>query len=145
MNTISEIEVSYNPHRIVDYQISDSRKTYELMLTQWNWQTIEMLEEVKVVFLNRNQRVIGIYNLAKGGISSCTVDIRIVLGIALKSLATGIILVHNHPSGNLQPSQSDKEITKNLKEACNMVHIALADHVIITKDGYFSFADEGIL
>lgn len=145
MNLISEIEVSYNPHRIADYKISNSSKTYELMLSQWNWKEIEMLEEVKVIFLNRNNIVIGIYNLAKGGISQCTVDIRIILAVALKSLSTSIILVHNHPSGNLQPSQSDKEITQNLKEACKMVQIALIDHLIITKENYYSFADEGIL
>lgn len=145
MNVISEIEVSYNPQRIADYKISDSSKTYELILSQWNWKEIEMLEEVKVIFLNRNNIVIGIYNLAKGGISQCTVDIRIILGIALKSLSTSIILVHNHPSGNLQPSQSDKEITKNLKEACKTVQIALIDHLIITKENYYSFADEGLL
>ena len=104
-----------------------------------------MLEEVKVIFLNRNNIVIGVYHLAKGGISACTVDIRIILGIALKSLSTSIILVHNHPSGNLQPSQSDKEITKNLKEAGKLVQIALIDHLIITKENYYSFADEGIL
>ena len=145
MNVISEIEVSYNPQRIVEYQISDSSKTYELILSQWNWKEIEMLEEVKLIFLNRNNIVIGIYNLAKGGISQCTVDIRIILAVALKSLSTSIILVHKHPSGNLQPSQSDKEITKNLKEACKMVQIALIDHLIITKENYYSFADEGIL
>ncbi len=145
MNVISEIEVSYNPHRIADYKISNSSKTYELILSQWNWKEIEMLEEVKVIFLNRNNIVIGIYNLAKGGISQCTVDIRIILAVALKSLSTSIILVHNHPSGNLQPSQSDKEITKNLKEACKLVQIALIDHLIITKENYYSFADEGIL
>ena len=145
MNLISEIEVSYNPHRIADYKISDSSKTYELILSQWNWKEIEMLEEVKVIFLNKNNIVIGVYNLAKGGISQCTVDIRIILAVALKSLSTSIILVHNHPSGNLQPSQSDKEITKNLKEACKMVQIALIDHLIITKENYYSFADEGIL
>lgn len=145
MNLISEIEVSYNPHRIADYKISNSRELFELVLSQWNWKEIEMLEEVKVIFLNRNNIVIGIYNLAKGGISQCTVDIRIILGIALKSLSTSIILVHNHPSGNLQPSQSDKEITQNLKEACKMVQIALIDHLIITKENYYSFADEGLL
>ena len=111
MNLISEIEVSYNPHRIADYKISNSRELFELVLSQWNWKEIEMLEEVKVIFLNRNNIVIGIYNLAKGGISQCTVDIRIILAVALKSVSTAIILVHNHPSGNLQPSQSDKEIT----------------------------------
>ena len=145
MNVISEIEVSYNPHRIADYKISSSRELYELVLSQWNWKEIEMLEEVKVIFLNRNNIVIVFYHLAKGGISACTVDIRIILGIALKSLSTSIILVHNHPSGNLQPSQSDKEITKNLKEAGKLVQIALIDHLIITKENYYSFADEGLL
>ncbi len=104
-----------------------------------------MLEEVKVIFLNKNNIVIGLYNLAKGGISQCTVDIRIILAVALKSVSTAIILVHNHPSGNLQPSQSDKEFTQNLKEACKMVQIALIDHLIITKENYHSFADEGLL
>ena len=104
-----------------------------------------MQEEVKVLLLNRNNKVLGIYALAKGGITSCVVDVRIILAVALKALATGIILVHNHPSGNLQPSTDDKKITEQLNSSCKLMGITLLDHLIITKDDYFSFADEGLL
>lgn len=104
-----------------------------------------MQEEVKILLLNRSNKVLGIYSLAKGGITSCVVDIRIILSIALKTLATGIILVHNHPSGNLKPSQDDLNVTKKLKESCKLLEITLLDHLIMTKDNYFSFADEGLI
>ena len=104
-----------------------------------------MQEEVKILLLNRSNKVLGIYSLAKGGITSCVVDVRIILSVALKSLATGLILVHNHPSGNLKPSNEDIKITNRLKEACKLLEIVLLDHLIISKDNYFSFADEGIL
>lgn len=146
MNTrVAEIEVSYKPEKIVEFSISDSRKSFELMLLDWEHKRIEMQEEVKVMLLNRNNKVLGIYSLAMGGITGCVVDVRIILAVALKTLATGIILVHNHPSGNLKPSTEDLKITKQLKSASGLIGITLLDHLIITKDDYFSFADEGLL
>lgn len=142
---ISELQVSYYPNILGNLHLENSRKSFELMLDQWQQNTIEMQEEVKVILLNRTNKVLGIYSLAKGGITACVVDVRIILSVALKTLATGIIMVHNHPSGNLKPSQDDLNITKKLKEACNILDIALIDHLIITKDDYFSFADEGLL
>jgi DNA repair protein RadC len=83
--------------------------------------------------------------MSKGGISGTVVDIRIILGVALKCNASSIILVHNHPSGKLEASEPDKAITKRLKQACNLLELVLLDHLIISKYGYFSFADDGSL
>lgn len=142
---IAEIQISYIPNFQADYKIENSRKSFELMLNNWNENTLQMQEEVKLLLLNRSNKVLGVYCHAKGGISGCIVDVRIILSVALKSLATGIILIHNHPSGNLKPSLDDIEITNKLKESCKLLDIMLLDHLIITKDDYFSFADEGLL
>lgn len=142
---IAEIQISYIPNFQADYKIENSRKSFELMLNDWNENTLQMQEEVKLLLLNRSNKVLGVYCLAKGGISGCIVDVRIILSVALKSLATGIILIHNHPSGNLKPSLDDLKITQKLKESCKLLDIMLLDHLIITKDDYFSFADEGLL
>lgn len=144
-NNVAEIQVSYSPQKILDFKVVDSKKSFELMLQKWEQGRIEMQEEVKLLLLNRNNKVLGIYSLAKGGITSCVVDVRIILAVALKALATGIILVHNHPSGNLAPSEDDKKITEQLNLSCKLIGITLVDHLIITKDDYFSFADEGLL
>ncbi|WP_441556572.1 JAB domain-containing protein [Chryseobacterium sp. 2TAF14] len=106
---------------------------------------MEMQEEVKVILLNNSNCVLGIYNLSKGGITSSLVDVRLVLSVALKCLAPGIILVHNHPSGNLKPSSTDLNIVKKLNESCKLMDITLFDSIIITKESYMSFADEGLI
>ena len=142
---VSEIQVSYTPNLLVDMSIKNSKKSFELMLNEWEQDKLQMQEEAKILLLNRNNNVLGIYSLAKGGLTSCVVDVRIILSIALKTLATGIILVHNHPSGNLKPSQADLDITKKLKQSCDLLDISFLDHLIITKDNYFSFADEGLI
>ena len=145
MNNVSEIEVSYKPKKIVDYRLDSSLKTFELILQDWEQNTIEMQEEVKIILLNRSYKALGTYSLAKGGIAGCVVDIKLILSVALKTLASGIIMVHNHPSGNLKPSTADINITEKLKSACKLLEIELLDHLIITRDNYFSFADEAML
>lgn len=144
-NNVSEIQVSYKPENTIDFKIESSSETFSLVLNKWESNLIEMQEEVKVLLLNRNNKVLGIYSLAKGGITSCVVDVRIILAVALKAMATGIILIHNHPSGNLKPSTDDKKITEQLNASCKLLGISLLDHLIITKSDYFSFADEGLL
>lgn len=142
---VSEIKVSYsntNPDRI---KITNSQIMYEVIMTHWNFDILEFQEEVKVILLNRANIVLGIYEMSKGGVSGTVVDIRIILGVALKSNASGIVLVHNHPSGKLAPSEPDKTITKRLKEACDLFEIGLLDHLIISRYGYYSFTDSGIL
>ena len=102
-------------------------------------------EEAVVLFLNRGNRVLGGYKVSSGGITGTVVDIRIILAIALKCLASGMILAHTHPSGELNPSNADKGLTQKLKEAANLMDISLLDHLIITSETYYSFADEEVI
>ena len=102
-------------------------------------------EEFWVLLLNRNNLMIDKMMVSQGGLSGTVIDVRIILKIALDKLACSIILCHNHPSGNLIPSEADKEITKKIKEAGKHMDIPVLDHLIIGNDLYFSFADEGLL
>lgn len=102
-------------------------------------------EEFWVILLNNNNKIIQKIQLSKGGLTSTIVDIRLLFKQALEFFATAIILVHNHPSGQLKPSESDRSITKKIKEAGNVLEIKILDHVIITEFEYFSFADNDIL
>jgi len=102
-------------------------------------------EEFWAIFLNQSNKVIHIAQLTQGGINQSIVDVRILFKTALDHFSTGIIISHNHPSGNLKPSKEDIDITKKIKEAGNMLSIQLLDHLIITQNSYFSFADEGLL
>jgi len=95
--------------------------------------------------MNAGNQVIGVYDMSKGGITSTVVDIRLVLSVALKCLATNIILVHNHPTGNTNPSQADKELTKKFQSACKFLEINFLDHLIIARSNYFSFCDNGLM
>ena len=101
-------------------------------------------EEFWVLFLNNSNKVISKAQLSKGGLTGTIVDVRMVFGLALENGATGLILCHNHPSGNLQPSHSDKEITAKLKLAGDSLDVKVLDHLIITETKYYSFVDEGI-
>ncbi|VXC18076.1 JAB domain-containing protein [Chryseobacterium sp. 8AT] len=142
---VSEIHVSYKPNKMVSSKIATSFDAVQIIRKFWNEETIEMQEEVKVILLNNSNYVLGIYNLSKGGITSSLVDVRLVLSVALKCLSPGIILVHNHPSGNLKPSSADLDIVKKLKEGCKIMDINLFDSIIITKESFMSFADDGLL
>lgn len=142
---VSEIKVSYTNHNPDRIKVTNSQILFELIIRQWNLDIIELQEEVKVILLNRANIVIGIYEMSKGGISGSIVDNRIILAVALKCNATSIVLIHNHPSGNLNPSEQDKVITKKLKNACEVLDLTLLDHLIITKHSYYSFSDSGLL
>lgn len=111
----------------------------------WNPHTLELQEELKVLFLNNANQVIGLYPQSIGSITSTTVDIRLILSAALNCAAVGFILSHNHPSGKLKPSYKDIQLTHKLQSAAKMFDLPLLDHIIITKDDYYSFADHGDL
>jgi DNA repair protein RadC len=102
-------------------------------------------EEFWVIFLSRSNSVLKTECISKGGISGTVVDIRLILKPALECLASSVILAHNHPSGNLKPSQEDIHLTKKIKDAAKLMDISLQDHLIIGDQAYYSFADEGIL
>ena len=102
-------------------------------------------EEFWVLMLNRANKVLKKQNISQGGISGTVADPKLIFNHALNQLASSIILVHNHPSGNIKPSEADKRLTKQLNEAGKLLDIAVLDHIIFTDNRYFSFADENLL
>ncbi|MFN8310225.1 MAG: DNA repair protein RadC [Chitinophagales bacterium] len=102
-------------------------------------------EEFVVVFLNRKLALIGHHRLSVGGQSGTVADTKIILKMAIEKMAASLVVAHNHPSGNVKPSQSDIVLTRNLKEACKLVDIVLQDHLILGENTYYSFADNGLL
>ena len=146
-NTVSEIELVYKtsvkpsqrPH------ITSSATAYDILIAGWNPDKIEFVEQFKVLLLNRSNKVLGQYEISTGGITGTVVDVRLIFAAALKANASGIIMAHNHPSGTLIPSQADREITKKVKEAGRILDIPVLDHLIVTTEGYYSFADHGML
>ncbi|MDB5144383.1 MAG: radC [Mucilaginibacter sp.] len=102
-------------------------------------------EEFWIILLGRASKVLGKELISKGGLSGTVADPKVIFHIALQHQASGIILVHNHPSGNLKPSHQDISLTKNLTAAGKMLDIQIFDHLIITDNAYFSFGDEGLL
>jgi DNA repair protein RadC len=143
---VSEIKVSYSnkvkaSERI---KICASKDAANILNTVFE-NCIQHHEEFYVILLNRSNRVLGISCISKGGISGTVVDVKIILQTALKANASGLIISHNHPSGNLTASSEDIKITEKLKNACKLLDLSLLDHLIITDEGYLSFADEGML
>ena len=123
-------------------QITTSLESYKVLLP---YLSDLQTEEFWTVYLNQNNRILGKSKLSSGGINQSVVDLRILFKNALEHLATGIIIAHNHPSGNLKPSSEDLKITKQIAEAGKILNIQLLDHLIITQNSYLSFADENLL
>ena len=143
---VAEISVSYRPAISCKPIVVRSQDAYALIKPFFHDDTIGVQESFMVMYLNRANRVLGIYPMATGGITGCIGDIRIILSVALKSLATSIIIAHNHPSGNLKPSRADEDITQKVKAAAALMDIRLADHIILAEgEAFFSFADEGMM
>ena len=145
MNEVAEIKISYSTSNTPKIKITSVDKAYQLLLKSWNLDTIELQEEFKVLLLNRANEVLGIYPLSKGGITGTVVDSRLIFAVVLKCNATAIIIAHNHPSGNLKPSNNDITITNSIKKCADFLEITLIDHLIITKNGFFSFSNEKLL
>jgi DNA repair protein RadC len=142
-NQISEIKVSYfskvKPSERI--KINCSKDAHQLFRKIWSNQ-MEIREEFLMLLLNRNNQVLGWHVVSLGGASGTVVDPKIIFSIALKCLAHGIIICHNHSSGNLNPSETDKALTKKIRLAGQFLDITILDHLIITKEGYFSFTDQ---
>lgn len=106
---------------------------------------MEFIESAKLMLLDRQIRVLGIYDMSKGARSGVIMDPKVIFGIALKGAAYSIIVAHNHPSGSLTPSKSDLELTDKIRHGGDFLELKLSDHLIITKEGYYSFMDEGYI
>jgi len=125
--------------------ITSTEDSYEVFKKIFNADTIDWREEFLILCLNNSNRVVGFYKISCGGMTGTVVDVRMIFTTALNSLATSIILAHNHPSGKLQPSESDKRTTQKIKEAGKILDIQILDHLIINDEEYFSFAKAGLL
>lgn len=125
-------------------QIKESKIAYEF-IQQFYGDDIEIFESFFILLLNRNNQTIGYAKISQGGISGTVVDIRLIAKYAVESLCSSVILAHNHPSGNLNPSEQDKNITSKIKDALNMFEISVIDHIILTSESFYSFADNGLL
>jgi DNA repair protein RadC len=143
---LAEVQVSYSTKiKSKDRKkITGSKESVDVLRSVWS-DKIEYLEEVLILLLNRQNQVLGWCKISSGGTSSSVVDPKVIFQIALNSNASAIILSHNHPSGNLRPSEADNQLTKRIKEGGKILEILLLDHVIITEESYYSYADEGQL
>lgn len=145
---VNEISISYSGHSQVCKlpKINSSATAAAIIFDNWNKNHIGLHETFKVLLLNNNNRVKGVFELSNGGITGTLVDLRILFAVILKSLSTAIILAHNHPSGTLLPSNPDKLLTRKIKKAAELLDIKILDHIILIPGGnYFSFADEGLI
>lgn len=122
--------------------ISNSHNAYQIFR---NHLSDLRTEEFWAAFLNQSNKVIHLAQLTQGGINQSIVDVRILFKTALDHFSTGVVIAHNHPSGNLKPSREDIEITQKIREAGKLLNIQLLDHLIITQNSYFSFSDDGLL
>ena len=144
-NIIAEVQITYSSKtKSVDrVKITQSRDA--VFAFRSFWQNLEHVEYAHLLLLNRQNQIIGRYFLAKGGMTGTVIDTRVIFQVALKANATSIMMAHNHPSGNLQPSDADIRVTRQVKQAGTILDIPLMDHIILTEEGYLSFADEGML
>jgi DNA repair protein RadC len=148
LNNIAEIKVSYNPLRDPREwpALNNSARTHELVRSLFPEDQVTLQEHFIVVYLNKSNRILGCYRHSTGGITGTVADIRIILAVALKGAATGLVLAHNHPSGNVKPSGPDIELTRKIRDAAQLMDIKLLDHIIISGwEEYYSFADEGMI
>ena len=144
---VSEVELVYKSKVKVSerLQITSSKSAYEILLRAWDENKIEFVEQFKVLLLNRANKVLGVYEVLSGGVTGTVADPRLIFVAALKANACTLIISHNHPSGNLKPSRQDEELTAKIKHAGEFLEIKVLDHLIVTPEAYYSFADEGIL
>ena len=144
---LAEIEVIYSTKvKPADrLKVVTSSDAAEAFRSAWK-QSLEHKESFYALFMNRNNRVLGIHKISEGGLSGTLIDVRCIFQVALKANACSVVVAHNHPSGNRIPSEADKSITQKIKEAGKFLDIPLLDHLILLPDeGYTSLADEGLL
>jgi len=144
---VSEIQLVYKPkikpsERL---KVTSSKTAYQIFHDDWDKDSIELYEQFKIMLLNKGNKVLGIVPISRGGIDGTVVDLKLIFGTAMKAGASNIILAHNHPSGNLRPSHPDIAITKKLVTAGKILEVNIMEHLIISSEGYYSFADEGMI
>ena len=144
---VAEVEITYSPKFKVSErpQINSSKQAYQILIQQWDKGKIELIEEFKILLLNRRNRVLGIVHISSGGFSGTIADPKVIFSAALKASASGIILCHCHPSGELDPSREDIALTNKLSNGGALLDLKILDHLIVSKDSFYSFTDEGLM
>lgn len=148
ISNLGEIDVVYRYKNTLKNRptITNSEESLEVLKRLFETDKLGLQEQFLVIFLNKANKVIGTCNMFKGGNSQTSVDVKLLLATALKLLASGLIVSHNHPSGNLKPSPEDQKLTKVIQKRAQEMGINVVDHLIVSPDWtYLSFADEGIL
>lgn len=144
---VAEVELVYKSKVKASERptIQSSTDAVNVLRILWEAGKMDLVEQFKVLFLNRGNKVIGLYNVSSGGITGTIADPRLIFTAALKTNAVSLILCHNHPSGSLKPSKADEELTQKIIAAGKFLDIRVLDHVIVSSESYFSFADEGLI
>ncbi|WP_195667812.1 JAB domain-containing protein [Bacteroides intestinalis] len=142
---VGEVELSYKSRTRSKNEILTASDAYQALLPTFKEGTIDYKEYFKVLFLNQANQLLGYTLISEGGLTTTDVDVRIILQAALLTNSVALILAHNHPSGNLRPSQEDKNLTQKIKDAAQLMRITVVDHIILTSEGYYSFANEGMI
>jgi DNA repair protein RadC len=150
IDNVAELKAIYSTKiKVADrMKIPSSTDSSKLFFRFYEYmEMIEQKEIISAAFLTRSNAVLAIAKIAEGSSSSCIMDTQYLLRLALLSNAQAIIMCHNHPSGNVQPSDTDKRLTADVKSACSLLNISFLDHIILSTDNttYFSFADEGLM
>jgi len=142
--TIKGFRLVSEPTDIPVWKITKSKEAADYA-RQFYLGDIDVYESVFIILLNRANNTTSFVKISQGGIIGTVADIKLILKYTVEGLASGVILVHNHPSGNVRPSEADNVLTKKVKDALRLLDTDLFDHVIITKDSHYSFADDGQL
>jgi DNA repair protein RadC len=148
LQIISEVKLIYRTKVKASErpQIKSSKDAFDIFMESWDLDSIEHIEEFKLMLLNRSNRVLGISSLSKGGTTGTVVDVKLLLQYTIKCNANAIIICHNHSSGNIQPSEADLAITRKVKDSVKLMDLQLLDHLIIIPEGkYYSMGDEGMI
>lgn len=145
--TVAEVQLSYHPKIKPSERpkITSALDAYKIFMQNWDKDKLQLIEQCKVMLVNRANRVLGIAEISSGGMTCTVVDPKLVFVAALKSGCVSILICHNHPSGNLCASEEDKRLTERIKAGCKILEIHFFDHLIITAEGFTSFADKGLL
>ena len=146
MATIANLELKAKktPSNFEKVKIVSSKDAFKV-IKQFYFDDIDIFESFFILCLNRNNQTSAYAKISQGGVAGTVVDIKLIAKYAIDCLASGVILAHNHPSGDLKPSPEDLAITKRIKEGLKILDISVLDHLILTSQGYLSFGDEGIL
>ncbi|WP_130857903.1 JAB domain-containing protein [Olivibacter jilunii] len=145
----NELRLTYHKNELLDpshfKNVNSSDKLCQAFREIWNIDEIEIRESFYAIYFNSRLNAIGYRKIADGGVDMVIVDLRLLISPALLSNAKLIAIAHNHPTGQLEPSQSDRMLTGKISDACELMQMKLIDHIILSSEGYYSFSDAGVL